>query len=82
MLCGLGAGTCNLVTAAPGSTSLSKGPDLIVNGGWTYHLTVSALDGTSAMVCYRDASNSDKGACRLVGEGGSFGAPALLASRS
>ena len=54
-------GTCNLVTAD--GTSLSKGADLIVNNGYTYYLAVSALSsGSSAVVCYRDGSNSYKGA--------------------
>ena len=82
MLCGLGAGTCNLVTAASGSTSLSKGADLIVNDGWTYYLTVSALDGTRAVVCYTDVFQSYRGACGLVGECGSSWARPRLASRS
>ena len=54
-------GTCNLVTAD--GTSLSKGADLIVNDGATSYLAVSALgSGSSAVVCYTDGSNSQKGA--------------------
>ena len=54
-------GTCNLVTA--NGTSLSKGADLVVNDGSTSDLAVSALSsGSSAVVCYVDDSNSNKGA--------------------
>ena len=53
-------GTCNLVTAS--GSSLSMGADLIVNDGITNFMAVSALSsGSSAVVCYKDLSNSWKG---------------------
>ena len=55
----VGAGTCNLVTAS--GSSLSKGADLIVNAGTTEYLAVSALSSSSAVVCYTDLSNSNRG---------------------
>ena len=48
-----------MVTAS--GSSLSKGADLIVNGGTTWDLAVSALSSSAAVVCYEQDSNSDKG---------------------
>ena len=57
-------GTCNVLTRS--GTTLSAGADLDVNAGSTRHPSVSALDSTTAIVCYRDGDDSDHGTCNLL----------------
>ena len=60
-------GTCNALTLS--GTTLSKGSDLIVNAGSTDYVSVASFGASSAIMCYRDASNSQYGTCNAIGCG-------------
>ena len=64
-------GTCNLLSLS-GST-LSKGPNVVMNAGSTYQPTVAALGTTSALMCYEDRSTytSKYAACSTLTLSGS-----------
>ena len=60
-------GTCNALTLS--GTTLSKGSDLIVNAGSTWYVSVASFGASSAIMCYRDYSNSGYGTCNAIGCG-------------
>ena len=51
------------------SFNLAKSSDLIVNAGSTSYVSVASFGASSAIMCYEDDSNSDKGTCNAIGCG-------------